>query len=180
VINGLLECGDNIGKGPQTILYSVLLTLGLLSQNSLSLAGLEDLQLRDQYGHSDSLAAHRGQVVVVMVVDVKRLRNLRPWARALSEHFDDLETILVAEVSADPPTTYDRVVEKLAERIPDDVSVLIDMESLWASALDLDSSRPNLLLVDREGNLSATYQGRYEPGLAATVVKHVEVLLATP
>ena len=86
----------------------------------------------------------------------------------------------IAEVPADPPTTYERVVEKLGERIPDDVSVLIDMESLWAGALGLDSTLPNLLLVDREGNLSATYQGRYEPGLGATVVKHVEVLQATP
>ena len=162
------------------ILNIALLMLALLSQGTASLADLEKVQLRDQFGESDSLAAHRGRVVVVMVVDAKRLRNLKPWARALRERFDDLETILIAEVPADPPTTYERVVEKLGERIPDDVPVLIDMESLWAGALGLDSTLPNLLLVDREGNLSATYQGRYEPGLGATVVKHVEVLQAMP
>jgi hypothetical protein len=163
-----------------TILYTALLMLGLLSQSTSPLSGLEEVQLRDQYGSTDSLAAHHGHVVVVMVVDAKRLRNLRPWVRELREHFDDLETILIAEVPADPPTTYERVVEKLGERIPDDVSILIDMESLWAQTLDLDASRPNLLLMDRAGNLTATYQGRHEPGLAATVVKHVEALLAAP
>lgn len=162
------------------ILNIALLMLALLSQGAASLADLEDVQLRDQFGKSDSLAAHRGRVVVVMVVDAKRLRNLKPWARALREHFDDVETILIAEVPADPPTTYDRVVEKLGERIPEDVPVLIDMESLWARTLGLDTSRPNLILVDRNGTLSVTYQGRYEPGLAATVVKHIEVLLAAP
>jgi hypothetical protein len=163
-----------------TILCQTLLILGLLSQSTNSLAGVQDIQLRNQHGDPDTLAAHRGRVVVVMVVDAKRLRNLRPWARELREHFDTLDTILIAEVPADPPTTYERVVEKLGERIPDDVSVLIDMESRWAENLDLDPSRPTLLLVDRNGNLVATYFGSYEAGLAATVVKHVEVMLAEP
>ena len=163
-----------------TILCKTLLILSLLSQSPTSLAGLRDVQLRDQYGKPDTLAAHRGRVVVVMVVDAKRLRNLRPWARELREHFDDIDTMLIAEVPADPPTTYERVVEKLGERIPDDVSVLIDMESRWAENLDLDSSRPTLLLVDRSGNLVASYFGSYEAGLASTVVKHVEVVLAEP
>lgn len=162
------------------ILHFALLMLGLLSQSTPSLASLEHVQLRDQYGSTDSLAAYRGNVVVVMVVDAKRLRNLRPWARELRSQFETLNTILIAEVPVDPPTTYERVVEKLNERIPDDVSILIDMESLWAQTLDLDASRPNLLLVDRAGKLSATYRGKHEPGLAATVVKHLEVLMAAP
>lgn len=163
-----------------TILCRTLLILALFSQNATSLAGLENVQLHDQFGNPDTLAAHRGRIVVVMVVDAKRLRNLRPWARELREHFDDIDTMLVAEVPADPPTTYERVVEKLGERIPDDVSVLIDMESRWAENLDLDPSRPTLLLVDRSGNLVATYFGSYEAGLASTVVKHVKVMLAAP
>jgi hypothetical protein len=162
------------------IFYHTLLVLVLLSQNTLSLAGLEHVELRDQYGYPDTLAAHRGRVVVVMVVNAKRLRNLKPWSRELREHFDDLDTILIAEVPTDPPTTYERVVEKLGKRIPDEVSVLIDMESTWAQALDLDASRPNLLLVDRAGDLVATYHGSHEPDLATTVVKHIEDVLAGP
>lgn len=163
-----------------TILYPALLMLGLLSHNTTSLASLETVQLRDQYGYTDTLAAHRGRVVVVMIVDAKRLRNLRPWARELRERFDDLDTLLIAEVPADPPTSYERVVEKLGERIPDEVSVLIDMESVWTHTLGLDPSRPNLLLVDRKGDLVATYHGSHDPGLASTVVKHIEVVLAGP
>ena len=77
-----------------TILSNTLLLLGVLSQTEMSLASLENIQLRDQYGSTDTLAAYRGPVVVVMVVDAKRLRNLRPWARELRERFEDLETIL--------------------------------------------------------------------------------------
>jgi cytochrome oxidase Cu insertion factor (SCO1/SenC/PrrC family) len=163
-----------------TILCNSLLLLGLLLQTDAPLGSLQDVQLRDQYGYPHTLAAHHGRVVVVMVVDAKRLRNLRPWAKELGEHFDNLETILIAEVPSDPPTTYERVVEKLSEKIPDEVSVLIDMKSLWAQTLNLDASRPNLLLIDRNGHLTATYRGSHEPGLAATVVKHIEVLLAAP
>lgn len=77
-----------------TILSNTLLLLGVLSQTEMSLASLENVQLRDQYGSTDTLAADRGRVVVDMVVDAKRLRNLRPWARELRERFEDLETIL--------------------------------------------------------------------------------------
>lgn len=77
-----------------TILSNTLLILGVLSQTGASLASLEDIQLFDQHGSTDTLAAYRGPVVVVMVVDAKRLRNLRPWARELRERFEDLETIL--------------------------------------------------------------------------------------
>jgi hypothetical protein len=177
---GCYSVAAKSGKGMPTILCQTLVILSLLSQSATSLAGLQDIQLRDQNGDPDTLAAHRGRVVVVMVVDAKRLRNLRPWARELRERFDEIETMLIAEVPADPPTTYERVVGKLSERIPDDVSVLIDMERLWATTLDLETSRPNLLLVDRNGSLVASYFGSYDAGLAATVVKHVEVMLAEP
>ena len=46
--------------------------------------------LLDQHGASDSLEAHRGETVVVLVVTARRLRNLKPWERDLREAYEDL------------------------------------------------------------------------------------------
>lgn len=166
--------------GMLTVFLHAGLLGAVLAGSSAPLEDIATTPLRDQHGLEDSLEAHRGRALVVFVVDARRLRKIKAWERELRGRFEELQVLRVAEVPAEPTTTYERVAEKLASRVPEDVSVLIDMESRWAAVLGLDPSQPNLLLVGPDGELVAAFRGRHEPELAATVVEHVESLLAAP
>jgi len=137
-----------------------------------------EVEMSDQAGGSGSVAAFRGEPVVVMVVTASRLRNLKGWQRELQESFADLRFVLVADIPAEPPVTLERVQEKLSARVPEEVPVLIDLERLWATELELDTARPNILLLDGTGGLVARYRGRKEKVLVEEVGARLEQLLS--
>ena len=122
-----------------------------------------ELVLMDQFGEVGQVAMHKGDVVVVIVVTARRLRTVKPWEQALLERYGDLQTVLVADVPDEPPSSYERVAAKLVQRVPEGVRVLIDLDRVWASELSLDTSRPNLLLLDPEGRLVTSHAGRWSP-----------------
>jgi hypothetical protein len=163
-----------------TGLATLLLSSALIADPAIALQQVDGLRLRDQHGAEDSLAAHRGRVVVVMVVDAKRLRTLKAWERDLRERFEEIDYLRIAALPDDPPPTYERVAARLAEQVPDGVSVLIDLEGRWAAALELDTGRPNVLLVDSAGRLRAAFAGRHEPAIAAVAAANLERLLSAP
>jgi hypothetical protein len=138
------------------------------------------LQFRDQYGGEDSLAEHRGHVVVVMAVTAKRLRNIKPWERHLRERVDGVHFLRVTDVPAGSKATRSSVAARLRERVPEGVSVLIDMDRVWATELELDTGRPNLLIVDRDGRLIATFRGLFRPELLEPVVDVLQQALEEP
>jgi len=148
------------------LLASILLAAAALGQ-APAVAGLE---LADQYGVTDSLDAHRDHVVVVMVVTAKRLRNLKGWEKELRARYDDLHYLRIADVPGEPPVTHEQVARKLAKRVPEDVPILIDIDRRWAEELQLDTGRPNLLLIDRDGRLIANFRGRMDPPLLEEVL----------
>ena len=132
----------------------ILAAADVASQDSLD--AVINLRLPDQYGQPDSLAEHRGHVVVVFAVTAKRLRNIKPWERHLRERIDGVQFLRITDVPADSKASYSDVAAKIRERVPEGVSVLIDMDRGWALALELDTGRPNLLIVDHDGVLIAT------------------------
>jgi len=143
-----------------------------------ALAAVAPVTLVDQYGAEGDLARHRGRVVVVMVVTAKRLRNIRPWEKAIREQFDDRVVYLrITDVPGDSSATVEQISEKLAERVPDGVSVLIDVDRVWASALDLDTERPNILVIGSEGELVASHRGRHSPELEAAVIDDLKAVI---
>lgn len=156
---------------------ATFLLAGLLSGTPADLNGIE---LRDQHGGKDTLAAHQGEVVVVMVVTARRLRNLKGWERDLRERYEELRFMRVVDVPADPPVSYEDVAGKLAKRVPEGIEVLIDMERSWARALDLDTARPNLLLFNRDGDLVARTRGRAKKELVEQFAGRIEALLEAP
>ena len=154
-----------------------LLAALLLSAPTHDVAGVT---LTDQRGRTDRLVDHRDRVVLVMVVTAKRLRNLKAWERDLHERFEALDFLRVADVPSEPPVTVEQVSAKLVRRVPERVSILIDIERAWATQLELDTQRPNLLLYDRQGRLAAQFRGRHEPELAARVADEIARLLGRP
>lgn len=151
----------------------LLLATGLLAA-TLDVA---ELSLRDQYGREDSVAAHDSAVVVVIVIDAKRLRKIKGWEKGLLERFPGLEFMRIADVPTDPPVTEARVAEKLSQRVPQGVSVLIDMDRRWARALSLDTSQPNLLLFNQQGKIAARYAGHPTDGFLERVSARVKEVL---
>lgn len=132
---------------------------------------LGDAQMPDQHGGRDSLAAHRGNEVVVVVVDARRLGTVRRWEQDLLTHFPKLHVLTVADVNEKPPPSVERVAEVLSRRVPAEVRVLIDIERRWARELDLDTSAPNLLVFAPDGALIARFHGRWSEKLATEVGK---------
>jgi hypothetical protein len=138
------------------------------------------IELTDQHGQRDSVARHRDEVLVTMVVTASRLRNLKAWERELRERFPELRFVRIADVPQDPPVTLERVANKLAQRVPEEVSVLIDLERRWADELELETDRPNLLLFDRRGRLASAIRGRAEPDLLDRFCADIATILEAP
>ncbi|HSL16439.1 MAG TPA: redoxin domain-containing protein [Methylomirabilota bacterium] len=145
-----------------------------------SIDALSTIELPDQHGGTDSLAAHRGRVVLVLVVTAKRLRTIRPWEEDLRQRFDELEVVRVTDVPPDSKASLDQVAEKLRERVPDGVSVLLDLERRWATALGLDTGTPNLLVIGPDGALLDAFAGRHDPELAGRVAAALARFLEVP
>jgi hypothetical protein len=159
-------------------LVTALIFGSVPADHNADLDALRQLSLRDQHGTQDSLQAHEGQVLVVMVVTAKRLRNIRPWERDIREQLGDVDFLRITDVPDDSTATYERIAKKLQERVPEEISGLIDVERRWATALGLDTGRPNILLIDGDGTLVAAYRGRHSPELAATVIDELRAIRA--
>lgn len=160
-----------------TFLILALTLNASLPAEARSVGPLADLVLRDQRGREDSLRNHQGQVVLVEVIDARRLRRLKSWEETLRERVDGFHAMRIADVPRDPPVTHDEVADKLRERVPEDVPVLIDLEGEWARSLELETSQPNILVFDREGRLVSSYRGRLNRFLEEYVVRDLEDLL---
>jgi hypothetical protein len=131
----------------------------------VTVARAEELQLRDQFGVSGGLLRDGSGPQVAIVVSAKRLRRIKPWERALRERDPEVPLVRVADVPRTAPTEYATVAAKLRKRLPEDVSVLVDLEGQWATTYGLDTSVPNLLVFDATGELLARHMGMYSVAL---------------
>ena len=150
----------------------LILLLGTPAQAAAP-AAVVGAVLRDQNGHPDRLAAHRGQPVVVLVVTAARLRSLKSWELDLRDRSSGLGFIRVVDIPETPKLSFEDVARKLRERVPAEVPILIDLDRVWARSLKLDTREANLLIFDAEGHLVRTFRGRREPALVAEVAAAV-------
>ena len=127
------------------------------------------LELRDQFGNTDSLASQRGTPVIVVVVSVRRLAMIEQWERDLRERVPGLRFLNVADLPADAPVDLERTAATLRKRVPEGVAVLMDPAREWATTFVLDTTLPNLLVFDRSGQLTAQFRGRWTAELAVQV-----------
>jgi hypothetical protein len=133
------------------------------------MGNLASARLPDQQGGSDSLEQHRGRVVVAIVMDARRFGAVRRWAEELIISVPAAQVLMVADVNESRPVSLDRVAAVLARRVPEQARVLIDMDRLWSSSLGLDTAVPNVLVIGPDGDLQASYRGRWSDQLARDV-----------
>lgn len=162
-------------------------TRGWLAAWLLSLVGLGaatgdvgSVRLPDQFGGEDSLASHRGEVVVLILVSVRKLSAIGRWQERLHEAHPEASFLRIADVPEEPPADPERVAAMLRKRAPPEAPVLMDFERRWAGALALDTAQPNVLLFGRDGALAAQYRGRWSPELGEAVAARLGELLAGP
>ena len=161
-------------------LLLAVVTLAAPAAVGAAIDAVATVELPDQYGETDSLAAHRGRVVLVLVVTAKRLRTIRPWEEDLRQRFEGLDILRVTDVPADSKASPGQVAEKLRERVPEGVSVLLDLERRWATALGLDTATPNLLVIGPDGELVDAFAGRHDAELADRVAAALARPLEAP
>jgi hypothetical protein len=140
---------------------------------------VNDVVLLDQHGNGDSLGAHRGRLVVALVVQSRRLRQLKGWELRIREALEDPEAVhflRVADIRPGRGTTRARVVAKLEGRVPPDVSILIDLAGEWREGLGLDTSKPNVLLFDVDGRLVHRILGPVSPSVATQLAARIAEL----
>jgi hypothetical protein len=138
------------------------------------------LEFKDQAGQTRRVTASNGSPTLVIIVTARRLRTVRPWQRAVLERWEDLQAVLIADVPSTPPPDYERVAKKLSQRVPEGVSVLIDIDRVWASEFDLDTSKPQLLVLDIDGELIYSLSGRWKPELEGELFSVLEPLMEEP
>lgn len=136
--------------------------------------------LEDQNGRLDSLAAHHGRPVVLLAIDADHLRSLKGWEIDIRQHIDGLDFIRVVDIPQKPGTRPEGVARKLREKVPADVSVLIDMDGVWATVYGLDTQEMNVVLFDREGREVARMNGKREPALIERIAAEIESKLGVP
>ncbi len=137
---------------------------------------LAEREWTDQFGGRGGLLPHRGEPVVVVVVDARRLAQVRRWEQQLLTRFPDLRLVTIADMNERKPPELARVQAVLARRVPREVVVLIDIERLWARTLSLDTAVPNLLLVDRSGRIVERIRGRWNAAEGERVLAAVAAL----
>ena len=99
------------------------------------------------------------ETTIVFVVDARRLRLVRAWEKALHDRYERIPTYRVATLPDD--ADLDAVRRRLAPRLPEGVSVHLDVGGRIADEFDLDTSRPNLLFFDAQGTLFHHAKGRF-------------------
>jgi hypothetical protein len=159
---------------------TAFLLAAALADQPPALAELVQRALPDHVGGEYRLADHLGQPVVVMVVNAKRMRLVKDWERDLRKPFPELEIVRIADLPADSDATVEDVRDKYRGRIPDDVPVLIDIDRRWSTGLDLDTGRPNILILDAEGRLVASFWSRFKERIAKDVRAEIQAMLDAP
>jgi hypothetical protein len=120
--------------------------------------------LRDQHGRPGGFEPSAGQPTVVFVVSAARLKRLRDWEAGLRRRFEGLRFLRVADVPPSrPPARYEDVAGRLRKHVPREVSVLVDMERVWATGFEIDSGQVNLLVFDAAGRLAGRLAGGPTP-----------------
>jgi len=139
--------------------FIALFLSGLLLTSGMG-AHAAPAPLPDQNDQLLSLADYPNQTVLAIVVSGRKLRHIKKWEEGIRKVYPKLTSIRVADITDDPPPSQQQVAEKLRKRAPADVRIMIDMDNLWATEYELDTSEPCLLLFDDNGQVIAQFRGR--------------------
>jgi hypothetical protein len=126
--------------------------------------------LQDQYGQNGGLGDYTGEAVLAIVATPRKLRWIGQWEATIRAEMPGLMSIRIADVTDRPTPNYKKVADILRKRVPEDVSVLIDLQNQWANNYILETSEPCLVLFDSDHNVVAKFRGRPKGKLVDDVI----------
>jgi hypothetical protein len=104
---------------------------------------------------------------VVVVVTARGARDLRAWEERLRRLQPSPPVLRVVDV---PPGGQPlEVARRLARRVPAGVSIALDARRTVAGSLGLDTGRPNVLVIGRQGRVVARVRGKADDRRGASV-----------
>jgi hypothetical protein len=157
--------------------FCIALLAGLAPAGAFALNAASLPALPDQFGDEVIALNPEPTVRVAILISAKRLRRIRKWETALRERFPGLMIFRVADVPRSAPTDYEDVAETFRKRLPEDLAVGIDLDGRWAAALNVDTSVPNILVFDANGELDAVHSGMFDDKLFAQAAADIDLLL---
>jgi hypothetical protein len=131
--------------------------------------------LPDQFGASHSLSDFAGQPVLAIVASRRKLRWIGKWEEALRPELPQLNSIRIADITDEPRPDMAKVAAVLQQRAPADISILIDLQNHWATAYELDTKEPCLVLFDSNHKVVAKFRGRPKGKLVDEVMTALRV-----
>ena len=126
--------------------------------------------LQDQYGQNSGLGDYSGAAVLAIVTTPRKLRWIGKWEAAIRADIPELRSIRIADVTDQPTPEYQKVADILRQRVPENISVLIDIENHWAGYYSLDTNEPCLVLLDSNHSVVAKFRGRPKGELVDDVI----------
>ena len=116
--------------------------------------------LQDQYGQNSGLGDYTGEAGLAIGVTPRKLRWIGRWEETIRAEMPGLISIRIADVTERPPPEHKKVADMLRKKVPEDISVLIDLQSNWANHYTLETSEPCLVLFDSDHHVVAKFRGR--------------------
>jgi len=136
--------------------------------------------LEDQYGQKSGLGDYTGEAVLAIVATPRKLRWIGKWEAAIRVEMPELMSIRIADVTDRPTPDYKKVADMLRKKVPEDISVLIDLQNQWASQYTLDTSEPCLVLFDSDHHVVAKFRGRPKGALVNDVINTLRDYFPAP
>ena len=117
-------------------------------------------KLPDQFGELYDLSAYTSEPVVLIFAPTRKLRWIGKWEKALRAELPELKSLRIADIRDEPKPDIDDVAATLKKRAPKDVSILIDIDNLWATIYQLDTEEPNVVLLNSNHEVVEIFRGR--------------------
>jgi hypothetical protein len=168
-----LELGSYVKSADNAVLSLRLLILPIFVSGFLFAAAATAAPppvLQDQFGNSGSLEDFAGLPVLAIVASRRKLPWIGRWEATIRPELPQLNSIRIADITDEPRPSEAKVAEMLRKRAPEHVSILIDLQNEWASAYELDTTEPCLVLFDSEHKVVAKFRGRSKGELVNEVL----------
>ncbi len=169
---------DSIHKPVAACMLYLVISLLLAHASQAEPQRLSELpQLIDQYGETLKIDQADSEVAIAIVVSAKRLRRLKKWEMALRERFPELMVLRVADVPQTTAVQHADVAKVLEKRLPPNFPVGIDLNGEWSARLDVDSSVPNIVVFNADGELHSIHPGMFNKKAFAAAAADIDLLI---
>ena len=152
-----------VSSGALLALASI--TLGLTSGGALAQEVSREVVLKDQFGKADGPGRHRGQAILLVYGKVDGMRRMKAWEDQVRDKALGALVVLRGLDARDlrAQKTEAEVDERLQQRVPSDIAILIDWNGDLVRAYGLPEADVSVTVIDAAGKACHTEPGPVKP-----------------